>query len=270
MISPLYGQISPLRIPTKFARGPVSDSDAISYIAAVESADGSSLEDAVKYVIEDFILGCKSDGIWSAIKASCILAGARTLNGALVPLVGSAPTNFNFVSADYNRETGLLGNGSSKYLNTNRSNNSDPQNSKHLSAFYTISPSRTTDRATLAMTAAAGTGQSQLITNATVNFFRINRSGGGGGVSNSSSFTGLFGASRSNSTTIQTRFNSSSGNISETSFPPGSASIDAFRRGTTNYSDGRMSFYSIGESLDLALLDTRVSTLMTALAAAIP
>jgi len=31
-----------------------------------------------------------------------------------------------------------------------------------------------------------------------------------------------------------------------------------------------MSFYAFGESLDLALLDTRVSNLMTALAAAIP
>ena len=46
--------------------------------------------------------------------------------------------------------------------------------------------------------------------------------------------------------------------------------LDIYRRGTTgNYFDGRMSFYSIGESLDLALLDTRVSTLMTDLSAAI-
>jgi hypothetical protein len=35
------------------------------------------------------------------------------------------------------------------------------------------------------------------------------------------------------------------------------------------FSDGRMSFYSIGESVDLALLDTRVTTLYNAIAAAI-
>jgi hypothetical protein len=34
--------------------------------------------------------------------------------------------------------------------------------------------------------------------------------------------------------------------------------------------DARLSFYSIGESLDLAKLDTRVSNLMTAIGAAIP
>ena len=35
-------------------------------------------------------------------------------------------------------------------------------------------------------------------------------------------------------------------------------------------SNARISFYSIGESLTLSLLDSRVETLMTALAAAIP
>ena len=95
------------------------DADANAYMAAVEAADGEPLELGVRLAITDFVLGCKADGIWSAIKASCILAGARTLNGALVPLVGTAPTNNNFVSGDYNRKTGLVGDGSTKYLNSN-------------------------------------------------------------------------------------------------------------------------------------------------------
>jgi hypothetical protein len=37
-----------------------------------------------------------------------------------------------------------------------------------------------------------------------------------------------------------------------------------------NYSNARLAFYSIGESLDLSLLDTRVTTLINALDAAIP
>ena len=72
------------------------DSDAAAYITAVETADGQALEEKVKIAIDNFVLGCKADGIWSAIKASCILAGARTTNGALVPLVGTAPTLNNF------------------------------------------------------------------------------------------------------------------------------------------------------------------------------
>jgi len=64
------------------------------------------------------------------------LAGARTLTGALVPLVGTAPTNFNFVSGDYNRETGLGdASNATKYLNSNRAGNADPQNSRHVAAY---------------------------------------------------------------------------------------------------------------------------------------
>jgi hypothetical protein len=102
------------------------DPEITAYIAAVETADGQALEPAVKTAYINFILGCKADGIWNAIKASCILAGARTLTGALVPLAGTAPTSFNFVDGDYNRKTGLVGDGSTKYLDSNRNNNADP------------------------------------------------------------------------------------------------------------------------------------------------
>jgi hypothetical protein len=72
--------------------GVAYDADAQAYITAVETADGQALETGVRDAINAFVVGCKADGIWNAIKASCILAGARTLTGALVPLVGTAPT----------------------------------------------------------------------------------------------------------------------------------------------------------------------------------
>jgi hypothetical protein len=52
------------------------DPDAAAYITAVETADGQALEEKTKIAIDNFVLGCKADGIWDAIKASCILAGA--------------------------------------------------------------------------------------------------------------------------------------------------------------------------------------------------
>ena len=109
--------------------------EALAYIAAVEAADGETLEDGVKFAYNSFIKGCKADGIWDAIKASCILAGARTLNGALVPLAGIAPTNFNFVAGDYNRKTGLVGDGSTKYLDSNRLGDADGQDDVHLCTY---------------------------------------------------------------------------------------------------------------------------------------
>jgi hypothetical protein len=107
------------------------DTDAAAYITAVETADGQALEEKTKIAIDNFVLGCKADGIWDAIKASCILAGARTRLGALTPPWSALPRlQFNFVDGDYNRKTGLVGDGSTKYLDSNRNNNADPQNSK--------------------------------------------------------------------------------------------------------------------------------------------
>lgn len=266
MLSPLYGQLSPLRIPTKAGRSPVSDSDAEAYLQAVEGADGLQLEQGVADAVNSFVLGCKSDGIWSAIKASCILAGARTLSGALVPLVGSAPTNFNFVSADYNRETGLKGDASSKRLRANRNNNADPQNSKHF-GIYLTEKYDLNNRIYLGTT--LGTGCSQLfISNSTTVSHRVNSNGNTNLLSNG---IGFLGSNRSNSTTITSKGNGQTFTSSQTSQAPLNAELHVFSNSNgANQSAGRISFYSIGESLDLALLDTRVSTLMTDLAAAIP
>ena len=80
---------------------PVSlDSDALIYINNVEAAEGQQLESGVRQAISDFVAGCKSDGIWNSLVSCCILAGARTLYGALIPLVGTAPSNVNFAAGD--------------------------------------------------------------------------------------------------------------------------------------------------------------------------
>jgi hypothetical protein len=114
------------------------DPDAEAYIASVEAADlaadptAEPLEIATKVAIHSFVKGAKADGFWPAIKASCILAGARTRLGALTPLVGTAPTSFNFVDGDYNRKTGLVGDGSTKYLNSGLAGTALTPNSNHL------------------------------------------------------------------------------------------------------------------------------------------
>jgi hypothetical protein len=64
------------------------DPDAAAYLRAVEAADGQALETPVKRAVDDFFKGCKADGTFGALKAACLLCGARTLAGALVPLVG--------------------------------------------------------------------------------------------------------------------------------------------------------------------------------------
>ena len=239
----------------------VSDPDAAAYIQAVEAADGELLEFAVGKAINDFVLGCKADGIWDAIKASCIMAGARTLAGALVPLVGPAPTNFNFVAGDYNRKTGLVGDGSTKYLDSSRNNNADPQNSKHIAVYSTGAVNTNMIIGTFIIG-----GGTYIIPSVA---FRVN--------ANSSSLPtlslsnpGILSISRNDISTVTTRTNSGTATFSVASTAPYSGNIGVFGRPNTSYSNARLAFYSIGEALDLALLDARVTTLINAFAAAIP
>jgi hypothetical protein len=234
-----------------------ADADAAAYITAVETADAQALENGVKVAIDNFVLGCKADGIWSAIKASCILAGARTLTGALVPLVGTAPTNVGpFVSGDYNRKTGLVGNGSTKYLNSNRNNNADPQDSNHNALWAT----------TIGINALIGPSVSTTGINSISPTATRNRNLDGEGLAVVPGFTGI---SRGSASSYSQRTGGQSFTQTRTSQSPDGGNIRVFSF-TDFPSTHRLAFYSIGESLNLALLDTRVSTLINAFAAAIP
>lgn len=246
------------------AAGPSYDPDAQTYIDAVEAADGQALETGVKDAINTFVIGCKSDGIWTAIKASCILAGARTLSGALVPLVGTAPTNNNFVSGDYSRTGGLTGDAATKYLDSNRNQEDDPQDSNHLIVFVSSLPTTTT------LQMYIGGLTHDIYRNSSTMYFRNM------GVQLASativSPVGFIGHSRSDSNTFTARFDGTDTIRTGTSSAL-SANVFVFGRssgGGPLYTNASLGFYSIGESLDLAMLDSRVTTLISSIGAAIP
>ena len=245
------------------------DTDAQAYITLVEAADSQSLETGVKDAINAFVVGCKSDGIWDAIKASCILAGARTLTGALQPLVGTAPQPYNFVSGDYDRKLGLEGDGATKYLDSNRADDASPQNDRHFAMYVTTADA--TDNIYMGAYDGSNAVTQRFISSGNTSwrlsgttFYNVN----------SSNPTGFAGASRASSASFQIRQASTDYTASVSSATPSTTNFGVFCRldsGTTptSPSDGRLSFYSIGEALDLALLDTRVTSLMAQLAFAI-
>ena len=241
------------------------DPDAAAYITAVETVDGQALEEKVKIAIDNFVLGCKADGIWSAIKASCILAGARTLAGALVPLVGTAPTNYNFVSGDYDRETGLIGDGSTKYLDSNRNNNADPQDSKHLCFYKQAGLSSSESFIGISTVTSGG---SWYIYGGGQTYTRINAAASYS-PAHSYASNSFYGLNRSSSSAVTVRGEGISTLVSSSSASPANENIKVFG-GPADRCRQRLAFYSIGESLDLAALDTRVSALITAIGAAIP
>jgi hypothetical protein len=246
------------------------DADALAYITAVEVADGQSLESAVKTAINRFIKGCKGDGIWDEMKASCILAGARTLSGALVPLKGTLPTNFNFVSSDYSRTTGLKGNGSTKYISSNRNNNADPQNSRHLYAYLTGIDTTAVSN-TWYIGSGFTNGGSYVAKNNASGTIHIFRSSGGNLGRTVSGAVGGWGVGRSDSSNVlRLAAGSLDSIISASSFPANNVVGVFSATGGLNPTNARISFYSIGESLDFEAFDSRVSTLMSDLTAAIP
>jgi len=232
------------------------DADAAAYITAVETADGQALEEKTKIAIDNFVLGCKADGIWTAIKASCILAGARTLTGALVPLVGATPTNFNFVSDNYNRKTGLGdSSNTAKYLDTNRNNNADPQDNNHMGVYVSWGGG-----SAIGTEAAVGNGTNNINVGNTRNRNTI--------AVPFTAISGFVGTSRNSSTGYTVRNGNSSTFATSTSQTPSNSNVTVFRLGTA-YGASRVAFYSIGEFLDLALLDARVTDLINAFDTAI-
>jgi hypothetical protein len=246
------------------------DTDAGNYIQAVEgpAGDNQSLEPAVRQAINNFVIGCKQDGIWSAIKASCILAGARTLSGALAPLVGTAPTNNNFVSGDYNRKTGLVGNGSTKYLNSNYAFPTNLQNNCHLAGF--MSAVDTVGVAVGGYGDAFASGS--YITSRSARLYQDSNSTF---IPSDTTTTGFRGVSRSSASSYLYRRAGSNetANIASFAVTHEAQGVFARRRNTGSYdsfTDARLAFYSIGESIDLAKLDARVTALITAFGAAIP
>jgi hypothetical protein len=243
------------------------DADSLQYIRAVEAADGARLELGVRVAIAEFVAGCKADGIWVAIKASCILAGARTLAGALVPLAGAGPTNVNFVSANYNRKTGLAGDGSTKYLSTNRQNNADPQNNRHVSVWVSTAAGITTFGGDIGYYAGASAGNTYI---GKSNFLaQVGMSSTLNTLGVSSLVTGFRGLTRREPFGYVYRAGGLNAAINTASATPASGNIEVFSAGSSLFANSRLSFYSIGESLDLTLLDARVSTLMSSIGAAL-
>jgi hypothetical protein len=246
----------------------VFDQDAATYIAAVEAQDQQELELEIKSAIHAFVAGCKTDGIWGDIKACAILCGARTLDGALIALVGTNPTNNNFVSGDYDRANGLTGNGSTKYIDTNRNNNADPQDDNH-NALYFTKPDTGSSAATGYMvgTSAANNnaGSNQITTSVLRNRNSASDAPSILGINGMNRRIGLYGMSRDNGST----YNAIAGGIatvsvSRASQTPYNGNVAVFNRNLSGSSatDARVAFYSIGEATDLVLLSNNATRLV--------
>ena len=250
------------------------DADALRYIRAVEAADKARLELGVRLAVNAFVVGLKAGGIWQAIKASCILIGAKTLSGILVPLTGAAPTNFNFVSGDYVRRTGLIGNASTKYLSTNRLPLDDALNSYHMAAW--ISSAVSGGNVLYMGNSSSAAGATNLIDAGSQHNTR-NRSSTTVAITGATiPYSGLFGSTRSANNLYTARIRSRdslSATASETPAVLNTPTYVFARSGggaAENLCDARLAWYSVGSSLPLATLELRIQKLVADIQLAVP
>lgn len=236
------------------------DGNAISYILGLEAYEGQVLESGVRTEINKLISGLKTDGIWNSIVDCCLMAGPRTISGILYPLKGRSGINYGFNSSDYNRASGLIGDGSSKYIDSNRSLNIEPSGNQHLAVYITKTGSPSINQYYIGAGVQGLTGSSAIYASGAGALFQKSRASGLANYQNFGPSTGLMAVSRF-STGIWAARNT---NISETAFvyvESGAqpASVYIFANNNTGigtgtpegYSDARIAIYSIGTNVNV-------------------
>jgi hypothetical protein len=158
-----------------------------------------------------------------------------------------------------------VGDGSTKYLNTNRSCTIGEQNNNHLALYGTVFQASGIAYYIGALNHHFGLYAGQLFSR-NMSIDAPNRP-----VPVPSSLAGI---ARNNSSQFITYTNSGSSTVNVSSGVPNANPVMVFTANNTGVPDvcstSRFAFYSIGESLDLALLDARVTALIAAYGAAIP
>jgi hypothetical protein len=125
--------------------GPSYDPDASDWFNRVESAGGTITNDN-KTAFNTAFLSLKSTlarestaTLWDHVGVGYFLMGQESFtNGLFVPFVGNGfnystlgpfpwnpATNFNYVSGDYNKFTGLIGDGTTKYIQVDQLRNEE-------------------------------------------------------------------------------------------------------------------------------------------------
>jgi hypothetical protein len=243
------------------------DADALAYVRAVEAADKQALESNIVAAIDTFVAGLKTDTVWADIDACVMLCGARTLAGALTPLKGAAPTNFNFVGADYHRYQGLAGDGSTKYLDSGIANDAAGTQDDFHMALYRVTHANINANSVMMGVGTTGSGAT--------NFRSTSANVGVGGrrcrSSTNVSYTAdqqggrFFGMNRNNSSDFVsvTEFENITSSVA--SQAPAAGNIFVFASdvsGTATEINGkhRVMFYTIGTATTLTSIRDRLFT----------
>lgn len=238
------------------------DFNARDYIFRVEAYEGQVLESGVRVEINKLISGLKTDNVWDKIVDGCLMAGPRTYSGAMIPLKANGKTGlfYNFTSSDYLRASGLLGDGATKYIDTQHILSQEPTGSQHM-AVYITQTGNSASQYYMGAGNQSVTGSSALYASGSTSMFFKSRASGMADYQYLSPRTGFMATSRFNSAIWAAR-----NDLVETPFiyienggQP--ANIYIFANNNTGsgagnaqeYSNARIAMYSIGRNIDLML-----------------
>jgi hypothetical protein len=249
----------------------VRDLDARRYVQAVQAADGQPLEPAVMRAMNALIAGIKADhGSLGVFNQLCLLAGPRTIAGGMVPAAGTAPTAINFVSGDINRQTGWIGDGTTKAIDTGIAGNTLAQN--NAAAFIWVTTAGTTNVARVLIGDSLSTGGTVLSTIVSNSLIRIrNQSTTFDNIATAGTTTGFKGVSRAASGSYVARMDGANSTVTRTSEAPASTRLAVYAiDGSAPASrwDGRMAAWGLSSAITHSLIEARLSTYLAALAAA--
>jgi len=253
-----------LQIP-QVTPSPVSPYDAdadawfeavrLANIAAGASASLAAISTPNKVVMNNLFLTLKAQNVWAAAQQSNFFGASPYLAGALVPLNPSfaTVTNNNFVEADYSRTSGLLGDGTSKYIKTNFLPSAANQDNLHLQAYITQGASLTT-RIFLGNTVIATSGgfYANIATAASGTAVTTKCLGASSTNGTLGRATGLASINRSVTATYDRYLCGNTVGVTSVGSAPVIAAFTVFAGSTGQsgtYNNARIGFYSIGSSI---------------------
>lgn len=262
--------------------------DVLDRITAADVAAGNSLglQNGVVTAITDYLTGMVSAGYLgvsnnvisqaaSTIKFLPLLFCARTIQGALVPVVGPTPTRSGQDAGwNYSQRNGLSGNGTNNFLNTNYNNSLDAQNSKIASIVTTAETTSGVGSLINGRATGSNAGQTQLYmfaSNMSCNVHPSTDTSFTGG----SRAVGFYAVARTASTQFILNSNGANTTIASVSGPPSSYNLYILARndaGTANQfaaSGTRVILPAIGGYIDPAALRSRQLNFRDAVWAAI-
>jgi hypothetical protein len=258
--------------PYIFVGGPISsyDPDAQNYISRVELADGASLETAVKDAMNQLVLDLKANSLWTPQVYTLPGSGPRTLAGGLVPLQDTGASG-SFGTVNWDRKTGF-----SCSANTTAVTLPASLTEQTVGSQDDVSMSAWITQASGVNTYYCGSNYVEFRRATTRNAQFRCRSATGNSTGTNSDGTGFRGISRSGSTNYTRRINGSSTTVTQASSAPLAVSFRLFRSPPPSARnplqapvDTKIAWFQIGTNIDLATLQTVVTTYRNTINAAI-